>query len=62
MNPSNISIGDIVEARLSFLVVPAASGNKNNASKDFKLVTVLRSLALIDDQFSKVRIYLIISF
>jgi hypothetical protein len=54
MNPSNISIGDIVEARLSFLVVPVASGRNNNVSKDFRLVTILRSLALIDDTLTKV--------
>lgn len=54
MNPTNISVGDIVEARLSFLVVPLASGDKNNVSKDFRLVIVLRSLALIDNTFTKV--------
>jgi hypothetical protein len=43
-----------VEARLSFLVVPVASGRNNNVGKDFKLVIVLRSLALIDNTFTKV--------
>ena len=54
-SPTNFSIGDIVEARLSFLAAPVTNGYNNNANKDFKLVIVLRSLALIDNTFSKVQ-------
>jgi hypothetical protein len=61
MNPTSISVGDIVEARLSFLVVPVAGGYKNDVSKDFRLVIVLRSLALIDNTFTKVVIHFSLS-
>ena len=54
-SPTNISIGDIVEARLSFLAAPVTTGYNDNANKDFKLVIVLRSLALIDNTFTKVQ-------
>jgi hypothetical protein len=49
-NPGRFAVGDIVEARLSFVGVPVAG----TGGKKYKLSLVLRSLALIDDNFTKV--------
>ena|ERR1700727_565166 len=61
-SPTNISVGDIVEARLSFLAAPATHDHKNIINNDFKLVIILRSLALIDNTFSKVDLYFSVCF
>jgi hypothetical protein len=50
ISPRIFSMGDIVEARVSFVAVPVSGSN----GKRFKLAMVLRSLALIDDTFTKV--------
>lgn len=61
-SPTSFSIGDIVEARLSFLVAPVSKGTgSTSTTKEFRLVTVLRSLALIENSFSKVLYDLIVS-
>jgi hypothetical protein len=41
-------IGDIVQVQLSFVVIPIKGGRR-------KMLTVLRSIALLDGSFSKVR-------
>ncbi|KAF8801725.1 hypothetical protein BYT27DRAFT_7114467, partial [Phlegmacium glaucopus] len=48
VNPQIFRIGDIVEAQVSFIVVPLKD-NKH------KMIVVLRSIALLDTRFSKVR-------
>ena len=68
-SPATFGVGDIVEARISFMVVPVSKlskGQKSGRSSlhqtqdrsrnrdEHRLVIVLRSLALIDDSFSKV--------
>jgi hypothetical protein len=53
-SPTKLSVGDIVEARVSFLVASVSKGPGSSTTKEFRLVTVLRSLALIEDLFSKV--------
>jgi hypothetical protein len=40
-------IGDIVQVQLSFVVIPVKNGRR-------KMLSVLRSLALLDGSFSKV--------
>jgi hypothetical protein len=40
-------IGDIVEAQVSFIVVPLKGSN-------YKIQTVMHTIALLDSQFSKV--------
>jgi hypothetical protein len=42
-------IGDIVQAQLSFVVIPVKGGHR-------KMLTILRSLALLDRSFSQVKI------
>jgi hypothetical protein len=48
VNPQIFRIGDIVEAQVSFIVVPL----KNDK---YKMMVVLRSIALLDTYFSQVR-------
>lgn len=48
VNPQIFRIGDIVEAQVSFIAVPL----KNNK---YKMIVVLRSIALLDATFSQVR-------
>ncbi|KAF8076944.1 hypothetical protein FPV67DRAFT_1406351, partial [Lyophyllum atratum] len=48
-SPQAFRIGDIVEIQVSFIVVPLKG-------ERFKMMTVLRSIALIDGTFSKVRL------
>ena len=50
MNPQIFHVGDIVEAQVSFIVAPL----KN---KKFKMIVVLRSIALLNSTFSQVRMY-----
>lgn len=45
--PSSFRIGDIVEAQLSFVTVPVQANQ-------FKMMLVLRSLALLDSTYSQV--------
>jgi len=40
-SPTNISVGDIVEAPLSFLAAPVTHDCNHNINKDFKLVIIL---------------------
>jgi hypothetical protein len=60
-SPTSFSVGDIAEARLSFLVAPVSKGTGSTTTKDFRLVIVLRSLALIDNSFSKVLVHWVAS-
>jgi hypothetical protein len=46
--PQIFRIGDIVEVQISFIAVPLKRQN-------FKMLTVLRSIALLDSSFSEVR-------
>jgi hypothetical protein len=48
VNPQIFRVGDIVEAQVSFIVVPLKD-NKH------KMIVVLRSIALLDASFSQVR-------
>ena len=54
VNPQIFRIGDIVEAQVSFIVVPLKD-NKH------KMIVVLRSIALLDPYFTQVRTITIIS-
>ena len=45
--PVKLQIGDIVEAQISFMVIPLRGG-------EFKITAVLRSLTLLDGQFAQV--------
>ena len=58
ISPSQFSRGDIVEVGMSFLAkIPPAYLKKSDSVKfNFKL----RSLALIDDSYSKVRVWLLL--
>ena len=47
VNPQIFCIGDIVEAQVSFIAAPL----KNNK---YKMIVVLRSIALLDPTFSQV--------
>ena len=47
LSPLVFDIGDIVEAQVSFIVVPLKGQN-------YKIQTVMHSIALLDSQFSKV--------
>ena len=47
--PQTFRKGDIVQAQLSFVVIPLKGGRR-------KMLTVLRSLALLDRSFSQVSI------
>jgi hypothetical protein len=60
-SPASFSVGDIVEARLSFLVAQVSNvTGSSTTAKDFRLVIVLRALALIDNSFSKVLSHLVV--
>jgi hypothetical protein len=48
VNPQIFRVGDIVEAQVSFIAAPL----KN---KKYKMIVVLRSIALLDPTFSQVR-------
>lgn len=48
VNPQIFRVGDIVEAQVSFIAVPLKD-------KKYKMITVLRSIALLDSTFSQVR-------
>jgi hypothetical protein len=50
VTPKIFSIGDIVEARIAFAAVPVSSSE----GKEYKFVLLLRSLALIENAFTKV--------
>ncbi|KAF8228587.1 hypothetical protein L208DRAFT_1290811, partial [Tricholoma matsutake] len=49
--------GDIVELQLSFVVIPLKEDRKKG--KQYKMLVVLRSMALLDTQFSTVNISLL---
>jgi hypothetical protein len=48
VNPQIFRVGDIVEAQVSFIVVPLKD-------KKYKMIVVLRSIALLDATFSQAR-------
>ncbi|KAF9456094.1 hypothetical protein BDZ94DRAFT_1178456, partial [Collybia nuda] len=48
MNPASFHIGDIVEAQISFLIVPYKSNYY------FRVLPVLRAITLLDAKFQKV--------
>jgi hypothetical protein len=56
-SPQSFSNGDIVEVRLSFLIIPVKQ--QKGVSGHFKMVIVLCSLALIDNCFSGMRFLII---
>jgi hypothetical protein len=47
-NPQIFRVGDIVKAQMTFTVTPLRA-------KTFKMLTVLRSIALLNPTFSQVR-------
>ena len=49
MNPAKFSIGDIVEVQMTF------EATRMKKEEQFRMYLVLRSLALIDNSFSKVQ-------
>lgn len=57
ISPNTFAVGDIVEARIAFMAVPTFPLVKGASEPHFKLALILRSLALIDDSFSKVSDY-----
>jgi hypothetical protein len=52
-SPKQISVGDIVEAQLTIMAIPTVMP-PGASDQHFKLALVLRSLALIDNTFSRV--------
>jgi hypothetical protein len=50
VNPQIFRVGDIVEAQVSFIAVPLKD-------KKYKMIVVLRSIALLNPSFSQVRCY-----
>lgn len=52
VNPQIFRVGDIVEAQVSFIAVPL----KDNK---YKMIVVLRSIALLDASFSQVRMAIV---
>lgn len=52
VNPQIFRVGDIVEAQVSFIAVPL----KDNK---YKMIVVLRSIALLDATFSQVRMVIV---
>jgi len=53
ISPKRFSVGDIVEVRLATMAVPTFTP-PGSIGQYYKLALVLRSLALIDNSFSKV--------
>ncbi|KAF8240623.1 hypothetical protein L208DRAFT_1231508, partial [Tricholoma matsutake] len=52
--PQSFRKGDIVEAQLSFVVIPIKEDLVKG--KQYKLLVVLQSMALLDTQFSSVHV------
>jgi hypothetical protein len=53
IKPQNFSVGDIVEIRVSFAVVPQFV--RRDSGESFRLLVILHSLAMIDNKFTLVR-------
>lgn len=50
INPKRFQVGDIVEAEVSFMLVPTKG-------KLYQFVSVLRSIALFDNKLTRVRLF-----